>query len=104
MPYYECRVRSAQSEPKTLQIEAPSLQAALEQLHRDGYFVVQVREKRTRARTDTPSWLQLSYSVGSPQTYAIPLRALDPPTTFPRGEYMRCPFIPDCGSVSKRHA
>ncbi|MCX7687411.1 MAG: type II secretion system F family protein [Fimbriimonadales bacterium] len=81
MPYYECRVRSAQSEPKTLQIEAPSLQAALEQLHRDGYFVVQVREKRTRARTDTPSWLQrfqqvkLEDLVAFSREFAVMIRA-----------------------------
>jgi type IV pilus assembly protein PilC len=46
MPVYECRVRSKSGESRQLSIEAPSVQAALERLHREGHFVLTVRERR----------------------------------------------------------
>jgi type II secretory pathway component PulF len=46
MPIYECRVRSKSGESRQLSIEAPSVQAALERLHREGHFVLTVRERR----------------------------------------------------------
>lgn len=48
MPVYECRVRSRGGELRQLTIEAPSVQAAVERLHREGHFVLQVQEQHSR--------------------------------------------------------
>ena len=81
MPVYECRVRSAQSEPKTLQVEAPSLPSALNQLYREGYFVVQIREKPARAPEAVSAWLyrfqpvRLEELVAFSREFAVMIRA-----------------------------
>lgn len=81
MPVYECRVRSAQSEPKTLQVEAPSFQSALDQLHREGYFVVQIRERQARASEAMSAWLyrfqqvRLEELVAFSREFAVMVRA-----------------------------
>lgn len=81
MPVYECRVRSAQSEPKTLQVEAPSFQSALDQLHREGYFVVQIRERQARAPEAVSAWLyrfqqvRLEELVAFSREFAVMVRA-----------------------------
>ncbi len=46
MPIYECRIRTKSGEPRQLTLEAPSLQVAVERLHREGHFVLAVREQR----------------------------------------------------------
>lgn len=48
MPIYECRIRSKSGEVRLLTLEAPSVQAAIERLHRDGHFILQVQEQRVR--------------------------------------------------------
>lgn len=81
MPYFECRVRSASGEPKVIQIESPSLQSAVEQLHRDGYFVVQVRERQARTSKEALSWLRrfqqvrLEELVAFSREFAVMIRA-----------------------------
>ncbi|GBC92322.1 Putative type II secretion system protein F [bacterium HR15] len=49
MPIYECRVRSKSGEMRQLSLEAPSAQVAVERLHREGHFVLQVHEQRVRS-------------------------------------------------------
>ncbi len=46
MPIYECRIRTRSGEPRQLTLEAPSLQVAVERLHREGHFVLAVREQQ----------------------------------------------------------
>jgi len=49
MPLYECRVRSKNGEMRQLTLEAPSVQVAVERLHREGHFVLQVQQQRAYA-------------------------------------------------------
>jgi type IV pilus assembly protein PilC len=80
MPVYECRVRSRQGEFRQLNLEAPSVQVALERLHRDGYFVLSVQEGKHGSKAQRGSrWLikraRLDELVAFSREFAVMIRA-----------------------------
>ncbi len=81
MPLYECRVRTPNRQLKVLQIEAPSLPTALERLHREGYFILAVRERGLGVRKKGQGllkWFQqarLDELVGFSREFAVMIRA-----------------------------
>jgi len=80
MPVYECRVRSRQGEFRQLSLEAPSVQVALERLHRDGYFVLSVQEGKHGSKAQRGSrWLikraRLDELVAFSREFAVMIRA-----------------------------
>jgi type IV pilus assembly protein PilC len=80
MPVYECRVRSRQGEFRQLSLEAPSVQVALERLHRDGYFVLSVQGGKHGSKAQRGSrWLikraRLDELVAFSREFAVMIRA-----------------------------
>lgn len=81
MPTFECRVRTASNQPKVVHLEAPSLPVVLERLHREGYFVLSVKERSANLRQRSQGWLRwfqqvrLDELVGFSREFAVMIRA-----------------------------